>query len=77
MPTYKISGTAHENSTVYIIQNGEYVGKKPVGVGSYEILFDSISESGIIAVLENNNGQIIGFGDVDIVATISYEVVEF
>jgi len=77
MPTYKILGTAHENSTIYIIQNGEYVGKKSVGAGEYEILFDSTSESGITAVSENNSGQIVGFGEVAVVDTISYEAVEF
>jgi len=77
MPTYKISGTAHKNSTIYIIQNGEYVGKKSVGAGNYEILFDSVSESGIIAVSENSRGQIVGFGEVAVVTTIPYELVEF
>lgn len=68
MPTYKISGTSNESATVYIIQNEEYVGKKSVGVGSYEILFDSATSSGLVAVAENVQGQIVGFGDVTAVS---------
>jgi hypothetical protein len=68
MPTYKISGTANESSIVYIIQNEEYVGKKSVGVGSYEIFFDSTSTSGVTAVAESQQGQIVGFGEVTAVS---------
>ena len=64
MPSYKISGTSNEASIIYIIQNEEYVGKKYIRSGAYELLFASSSPSTIIAVAENMEGKIESFGNI-------------
>jgi len=67
--SYKISGTNSDNSTVYILQDKEYIGYKDIDAGNYSVTFDSTTPSGITAVAEKNNGHVIGYGDVEAITT--------
>lgn len=71
MITYKISGTISEDAVIYIIQDGEYKGRKNVTTGNYEVFFESDSDDGVIAVAENADGRIISFGNI-----IPIEIIE-
>lgn len=62
--TYKISGYTTDNATVYLLQNGNYIGKKDVSVGNYELISSTTSGNGMIAVAANNDGMITGYGEI-------------
>lgn len=64
MTTYKISGCINEEAVIYIIQNEAYIGKRRVGIGNYEIIFESSSNTPITAVAENISGKIMSFGNI-------------
>jgi hypothetical protein len=64
MATYKISGIVAEEAVIYIIQDEEYKGKRRVPAGRYEMIFESESSSGVVAVAENVEGKIMSFGKV-------------
>jgi len=64
MAVYKISGTTTEEAVIYIIQDEEYKGKRRIHPGKYEMIFESESTSGILAVAENIDGKIMSFGNV-------------
>ena len=66
MATYKISGSVAKVSTIYIIQDEEYKGKRNVNSGDYEIIFESESNSPVIAVAEDSQGQIMSFGNIEV-----------
>lgn len=66
MMVYKISGDINEDAMIYVIQDEEYKGKRRVSAGHYEIVFESESDSAIIAVAENSEGKILSFGNITI-----------
>jgi len=69
MAVYKIEGAASNNADVHLIQDGSYFGSKAVTAGNYEVSFDSTTPSGLIAVAEKADGEILGYGGV--IATTS------
>jgi len=64
MSVYKISGTVAEEAVIYIIQDEEYKGNRHVSSGEYEMIFESNSAGGVVAVAENVEGKIMSFGKV-------------
>lgn len=64
MATYKISGHTSKEAVIYIIQDEEYKGKRRVSSGNYELIFESNSNSPVVAVAENIDGQIMSFGNI-------------
>jgi hypothetical protein len=67
MAIYKISGDITEDALIYVIQDEEYKGKRRVSAGHYEIVFESESDSSIIAVAENSEGKILSFGNITVI----------
>lgn len=61
---YKISGTTTDNADIHVFEDGSYLGKKSITAGSYDATFDSATASGITAVAEKSDGEVVGFGAV-------------
>jgi hypothetical protein len=66
---YKISGTNSDASTVYVLQDKEYLGYKDIDAGNYTVTFDSTTPSGITAVAEKDDGHVVGYGNVIAITT--------
>ena len=67
--SYKISGTASDNSRIYVLQNDSLVGYKDNNYGSYEVIFDSITSSGVTVIAESTNGEVEGYGGLTAIST--------
>ena len=66
---YKISGTSSENSTIYVLQNNALIGYKENNYVDYDIVFDSSTPSGVIAVAASSEGEIEGYGNIVAIVT--------
>lgn len=62
--TYKINGNITHASKIHIFHNDVYKGYKDVNSGAYNVVFDTITASGITVVAEKNDGNVIGYGNV-------------
>ena len=64
MGNYKVSGNASDESRVHILKDGEYQGYKDVSSGNYDVNFELDTATGISAIAENSDGEIVGYGAV-------------
>ena len=66
---YKISGTSSDNATIYVLQNNALVGYKENNYGTYNIVFDSATSSGVIVLAKNPLGEVEGYGELIAIST--------
>lgn len=69
MTIYKISGQTSHDADIHVIQNNSYFGKKSVSDGNYEVTIDSTVASGVMVMAKKSNGQVVGYGEVNMVTS--------
>ena len=65
MLLYNISGVCPESAILKVVQDNNFVVEKSLQPGVYSFYFLTEKESLVVASLENKDGMIIGFADVE------------
>lgn len=68
MANYKISGLTTDDAKVHIFKDDAYQGYKDITSGSYEVNFALDDATGVTAVAEKSDGQVVGSGDITAVS---------
>ncbi len=68
MANYKVSGVITDDARIHILKDGDYQGYKDITSGSYEANFELDDATGVAAVAEKSDGEIVGFGDITAVS---------
>jgi hypothetical protein len=69
MANYKVSGNVGDVAKVFIFKDDVYLGCVDVSAGSYEAIFEASSATGVTAIAEKTNGDLVGYGGITAIAT--------